>query len=220
MKKLLSLLILLITFVSVSAERPVAKRIFFFGDSTTGWMIDRLNAYGEKNGFEVSGLTWDGATMKKYANNSAALGKYIKNAKPDAIFISLGMNEMGSKNPAAQLASSLTKLKSTIGNIPVIWIGPCSWPGKASDYGHAFDKWLGAQLGSDHYYSCINLSIPRQSKTNPHPTRSGINTIIDKVMSWIASNKAAIALPGYSKPAKEYSRPKTGYTYRRMKQSL
>lgn len=218
MKKFITLFLLLILSSPIFASGTV-KKIFFFGDSTSGWMADRLNAYGEKNGFEVAGLTWDGANIKKYGTNSAALARYIKNANPDAIFISLGMNEMGTRNPDTQLLSSLNKIKSVIGNIPIIWIGPPCWPGKAANYGHTLDKWLSTQLGASHYYSSLNLSLPRQSSTNPHPTRAGVNTWIDGVVKWLESGKAAVALPGYAKPAKEYSRPKN-FTYRRMKAGL
>ena len=34
------------------------KNVLFIGDSMTGWMADRLNAYGEKNGFKVSSVVW------------------------------------------------------------------------------------------------------------------------------------------------------------------
>lgn len=214
------MIILTLGFISADAmaEAPVAKKIFIFGDSMTGWMAERLQAYGEKNGFEVGVLVWDGATIKKYGNNTAALSRYIKAAKPDAVFVCLGMNEMGAKNPSALLGTSLNKILSTIGDTPVIWIGPCSWPAHPQ-WGGAINRWLEERLGATHYFNSLGLKIPRQSSTNPHPTRKGINTWTDDVVKWIEKGDAAIRLPGYAKPAKDYARPKI-YTYRRMKAGL
>ena len=45
------------------------KNVLFIGDSQTGWMGERLTAYGVENGFEVATITWDGATPQKYANS-------------------------------------------------------------------------------------------------------------------------------------------------------
>lgn len=200
-----------------ATSKPMVKKILFFGDSTTGWLADRLQAYGEKNGFEVSALIWDGATMKKYAANADKLKKYITSIHPDAIFISLGMNEMGAKNPETQLGPSLAKIRSTIGNIPIIWVGPASWPGK--NYGPGYENWMKSKLGSDIYYSSLSLDLPRQSKTNPHPTRAGAAKWMDAVVNWLKSGKGAVTLPGYAAPAKNTLRPKT-YIYRKMKSPL
>lgn len=218
MRKLLTLIFAMLFSLSMFAERPVARKILFFGDSMTGWMAERLQAYGEKNGFEVAAVIWDGATIKKYGNSSAALARHIKGADPDAVFVSLGMNEMAAPDPAKQLGGSLSKLKSTIGDIPVIWIGPCSWPGKPA-WGPGLDRWLSSQLGAGHYFSSLSLKLPRQSKTNPHPTRAGIDSWIDDVVEWLATPGAAVALPGYAKPSKEFARPKS-YVYRKMKAAL
>lgn len=215
---LMSLTMLLIAFVAARAEKPVAKRIFVFGDSMTGWMADRLNAYGEKNGFEVSTLIWDGATMQKYAKNAAKLKRYIDNSHADAVVICLGMNEMGARNPSVQLGPSLAKIKGVIGNLPYIWVGPPTWPSKPQ-YGPAYDNWMQTTLGSDHYYSSLSLTLPRQSKTNPHPTREGINKWTDDVIRWIESGNGAFILPGYAAPSKSYIRPKN-FTYKKMKSPL
>ena len=122
------LLFLSLLSLQTFAEKPVVKKIMFFGDSTTGWLAERLQAYGEKNGFEVATVVWDGATMRKYANNAAKLKQYITASHPDVVFVSLGMNEMGTAKPETQLAGHMQKIKNTIGNIPIIWLGPVSWP--------------------------------------------------------------------------------------------
>lgn len=214
--RLILLLIGLMFFGGAWAQKPVVKKIFIFGDSMTGWMADRLEAYGQKNGFQVEALTWDGATIKKYANNSAALSRYIKKANPDAVFVCLGMNEMGTRDPERTVGASYTKLMKAIGDIPVIWIGPCTWPSKPANYGSGLNKWLQKKLGASHYYDSMKLKLARQSSTNPHPTRAGINTWITDVVKWIEAGNAAIQLSGYSAPTKDYVRPKA-FTYRRMK---
>ncbi len=211
-------LMLIAVAVCAMAEKPVAKRLFVFGDSMTGWMGERLQAYGDKNGFEVSTLVWDGATIKKYGGNASKLKTYIAKANPDAIVICLGMNEMGTSKPEAQLGSSFTKLMEAAGNIPVLWVGPCSWPGKPQ-WGPTLDGWLESKLGTTHFFPSLGLTLPRQSKTNPHPTRAGINKWTDAVVDWIEKGDAAFTLPGYSVPSKEYAKPKI-YVYKRMNASL
>lgn len=216
--KILGIFLVLFSTLPLCAEKTVVKKVLFFGDSTTGWLADRLQAYGDKNGFDVAAITWDGATMKKYANNSAKLKQYINKEHPNAIFISLGMNDMGASKPEVLFADALAKIRSAIGNIPIIWIGPASWPGFPKR-GPAYNSWMTSQLGAGHYFVSHNLELPRQSRTNPHPTRAGVNKWMDAVVSWIKSGKAAVSLPGYATPDKSYSRPKSN-TYKRMRESL
>ncbi len=216
--RVLGIFLVLLTSLTTYAEKPTAKKIMFFGDSTTGWLAERLQAYGEKNGFEVATVVWDGATMNKYAKNATKLKQYITAAKPDAVFVSLGMNDMGVTNPEARLNDSLQKIKGAIGNIPIIWVGPASWPAHPT-WGPSLDKWMPTKLGAGHYYSSLSLSLPRQSKTNPHPTRIGANKWIDSVVKWIKDGHAAINLPGYNMPDKATARPKS-YTYKRMREAL
>lgn len=218
LNRILMLLALLFTALSSFAEKPVAKKIMFFGDSTTGWLAERLEAYGEKNGFEVATLVWDGATMKKYAGNAEKLKQHIASAKPDAVFVSLGMNEMAANNPRSQLGGYLDKIKATIGDIPIVWVGPVSWPGHTT-WGPALDTWLSSDLGETHYFSSLGLILPRQSKTNPHPTRAGANKWTDALVEWIKEGHSAISLPGYAAPAKEFSRPQS-YVYKKMSAPL
>lgn len=218
LSRIITLFLILFSSLPLFAEKTIARKILFFGDSTTGWLADRLQAYGNKNGFEVASITWDGATMKKYATNSDKLKQYIAKEHPNAIFISLGMNDMGATRPEVSLADALAKIRSTIGNIPVIWIGPASWPSYPKR-GPSYNNWMSSQLGASHYFISHNLDLPRQSRTNPHPTRAGVNKWMDAVIAWIKSGKAAVSLPGYTPPDKPYTRPKSN-TYKRMKESL
>lgn len=196
--------------------RSVARKILFLGDSMTGWLSERLNAYGKENGFEVATVVWDGSTIRKWGS-SPRLTSVITRQDPDAIFISLGMNELFESNPESQLRSRLDAIVGAAGDIPVIWIGPPSWPGH--NKGETLNKWLADNLGEGHFYRSFDLTLPRQSKTNPHPTREGMIKWMDSVVEWIQKD-GAVRLPGIKKPAGEQmSRGKT-FIYKRMKESL
>lgn len=201
---------------SAADDRPVARKILFLGDSMTGWLSERLNAYGKENGFEVATVVWDGSTIKKWGS-SPRLTSMITRQDPDAIFISLGMNELFEANPESQLRSRLEAIIGAAGDIPVIWIGPPSWPGH--NKGETLNKWLADNLGEGHFYRSFDLTLPRQSKTNPHPTREGMIKWMDSAVEWIQKD-GAVRLPGIKKPAGEQmSRGKT-FIYKRMKESL
>lgn len=172
--------------VSSPETKKYAKKILFFGDSMTGWMGERLNAWGDANGFEVATVVWDGSTIKKWAANTEALAKIIREQNPDAVMISLGMNDLFAPNPEAMYAESADKIIAAIGDRPFLWVGPPSWPGHSE--GKKFTTWVAEKVGDSRFYDSLDIQLPRQSKTNPHPTRSGIEKWIDTLVEWIPSN--------------------------------
>ncbi|MDE5848987.1 MAG: SGNH/GDSL hydrolase family protein, partial [Muribaculaceae bacterium] len=199
----------------LDAEKPVVKKILFIGDSMTGWLAERLEAYGKQNGFEVATVIWDGSTIKKWGTNSK-LKSIVEGQKPDAVFVSLGMNDLFETNPEARCKSSLDAIKDVAGDAQIIWVGPPSWPGKKR--GDVMIQWLGEQLGEGHFFDSSYLELPRQSKTNPHPTREGMMKWMDQVVGWIES-EGAIALPGYDKPTGQQMARGKSYVYKRMKET-
>lgn len=221
---------LLVLFVSafffmnpVSANKPaeendeiVVKKILFIGDSMTGWLSERLNAYGEENGFEVSTVVWDGSTMTKWGN-STRLASIIKDQDPDAVFVSLGMNELFEAHPETRLASSLSSIKRAIGSRPFLWIGPPSWPGY--DKGKVLNEWLERELGSKSFFCSSDLALPRQSSKNPHPTRQGMIQWMDSVLEWMPEH-AEMKLPIVQKPSETQMSRGKFFMYKRMKESL
>lgn len=197
-------------------ERPVAKKVLVMGDSMTGWLAERLNAYGKENGFTVSAVIWDGSTIKKWAD-STKVSKIVTEQKPDVVLLCLGMNSLFEKNPEARLSTSLTKLLKKMGDVPVIWIGPPSWPGHKE--GDVLSNWLAKELGSSHYFRSLGLNLARQSKRNPHPTREGMIKWADALVEWVKDD-GCVALPGYAEPnGDKMSRPKV-FIYKRMKETL
>lgn len=224
-RRFLSFLLLLIPALLLAfnsyANNPTPKnehikKVLFIGDSMTGWMAERLNAYGKRNGFEVATVVWDGSTISKWAS-SPRLSTIIHQQAPDAIFVSLGMNELLEKNPAARLSSSMSKLKKAFGNTSVLWVGPPSWPGKPG--GDALNNYLAKEMGEGNFFRSSSLVLARQSSKNPHPSRAGIIKWIDELVKWIPEhselNFKSLEKPGDS----EMSRGKT-FIYKRMKETL
>lgn len=214
------ILTLMFSAQTVSAEElelipePV-KKVLFIGDSMTGWMAERLNAYGDENDFEVATIVWDGSTLSKWAS-TPNLSEIIEEQNPDAIIVSLGMNEMFESYPA-RFGEDLNKIVSSFGETPFLWIGPPSWPGHSE--GEIFNSWMAENLGEGNYFSSLNLDLPRQSKSNPHPTRQGIEEWIDQVVEWIPEN-SHINLPVINLPEDgKMTRGKT-FIYKRMNEKL
>lgn len=198
--------------VSDSSDECV-RTILFVGDSMTGWLAERLNAYGEANGFTVMAEIWDGSTIRKWGADNY-LAHAVARYNPDAVFVSLGLNELFETNPEKRLRKSMDSIKKAIGDVPVIWIGPLSWPGK--NMGNNLNSWLADEMGEGHYFDSFGLSLSRQGKNNPHPTREASIKWMDAVVGWLQTD-GAIKLPGYESPAGEKThRPKV-FNYRRMK---
>lgn len=226
MKKLylLTLLCILMFFpASAQKERDDAgngkdeiKKVLFIGDSMTGWLAERLNAYGKLNGFDVSTIVWDGSTISKWAN-SPKLQKNILLQEPDAIFISLGMNELFEQHPETRLKTSVDKIIKAADGIPMIWVGPPSWPGH--NKGDVLNDWLEEKLGEKHFFRSFDLTLPRQSAKNPHPNRTGMVKWMDAVVEWIGEENI-IPLRIVEKPeASQMSRGKV-FIYKRMNETL
>ena len=201
---------------AATAERPVAKKVLFIGDSMTGWLAERLGAYGKLNGFDVSTIVWDGSTIKKWGN-SPKLKSLIAQYDPDAIFVSLGMNNLFEARPDAVVKSDFNKLMEATGDVPVIWVGPPSWPGH--NKGEVLCNWLQNHLGQGHFFNSLNQQIPRQSKSNPHPTKQGMIKWMDSVVDWV-QREGAVDLQIEKKPAAAQMDRGKVFIYKRMKESL
>ncbi len=201
---------------SDAEEKHEVHKVLFIGDSMTGWLAERLNAYGQANGFEVVTVVWDGSTIRKWGATPKLAGMVSK-YEPDALFVSLGMNELFEPRPEQNLSASVDKILSAAGDVPVVWIGPPSWPGRGK--GEVLDSWLSEKVGERHYFSSFGLDLQRQSRTNPHPTRTGMVKWMDEVIKWLPQHTdlqfESLDSPGPS----SMSRGKV-YIYKRMKESL
>lgn len=111
----------------------------------------------------------------------------------------------------------MTKLKKAFGDVPALWIGPPSWPGKPG--GDALNEFIAEEMGEGHFFLSSELDLQRQSSRNPHPSRAGIIKWIDEVADWIPVHThlrfKSLDNPG----ASEMSRGAT-FVYKRMKETL
>lgn len=215
----LTLLFILCTGRMAAMERsdsvPEVRKVLFIGDSMTGWLAERLEAYGKQNGFEVAAYVWDGSTIDKWAD-TPRLKRIVEAETPDAIFLSLGLNELFEARPS-RFATGVKRITDSFGSVPYLWIGPPSWPG--SDKGEILNRWLEEQLPEGSFFRSFELEIPRQGKRNPHPTREGSNRWMDAVAAWLPAN-APFRFRSLDAPqGRQYLRGST-FVYRRMKEAL
>lgn len=222
MKKILLLLsLLMIGTMIMQAETPAGhpiRKVLLFGDSQTGWMGERLTAYGAENGFEVATITWDGSTPQKWAK-SGKLASIVAREKPDLVMVQLGMNALLERNPQAAMGPSVAAIQKAIGDIPYVWIGPLEWPGKGK--GETLVNWLAKTVNASsegHFFNSSNLKIPRQSSTNPHPTRDGAALLVDKIVEWLPST--GLNFTSLHKPVKTQMKRGSTFIYKKMNQSL
>ena len=224
--KLLFLLTFVSTFIGVASDRPEVseksgmsepkiKKVLFIGDSMTGWMADRLNAYGELNDFKVSTVIWDGSTVKKWGT-ADALPELIEKSGADAVFLSLGLNELLIPNPSS-LDSYVDNILEAVGNRHFLWVGPPSWPGRPG--GEALNNGLEKKLGTGRFFRCFDMTIPRQSAKNPHPSKAGSSLVVDELMKWVPTY-TNMNFGHLQTPADEKMVRSKDFVYKRMKENL
>lgn len=216
MKSIFTLIISLLLVLPAGAEKKIEK-VLYIGDSMTGWLAERLNAYGDANDFEVATVVWDGSTIAKWGS-TARLKKIIEEQKPDAIFISLGLNELFERNPETRLGKSVDRILEAVGDTPYLWVGPPSWPGKGT--GEGMNHWLSTRLPEGHYFNSSGMNLSRQSKTNPHPSREGIIKWTDKIVEWIPEHAKQLHFKTLDKPAASKMTRGKYFLYKKMKETL
>lgn len=220
-RKLLTATLLLLSMAigvcSAQGKPAMIKKVLYIGDSMTGWLAERLNAYGSTNGFEVATVVWDGSTIRKWGASKARLKSIIAREKPDAVFISLGLNELLEPNPEKRLGKAIDGILATIVSRPIVWVGPPSWPGKGK--GEKLVSMIAHRVGSNHFFNSSGLTLTRQSKTNPHPTREAVVGWTDKIVEWLKKNPE-VRFASLNKPEKRKMVRGKSFTYRKMRDRL
>lgn len=153
------------------------KSILLFGDSMTLNLAHRLSKYAKQNGHDLHSINWDSSNTKIWAETDT-LSHYLKEFKPDYIFISLGSNEVYFKNPEKRMPY-VKKILAMIGNIPYVWIGPPNWNEDTK-----INDMLEATCAPGTFFRSQGMSFKRK-KDNIHPTRASSALWMDSIMRWL-----------------------------------
>lgn len=171
-----------------AAKKPVAvdnspKTILFFGDSMLDGLYPRLAAYATENGHTLYAVIWYSSQTEVWGK-SDKLQKYIRDLKPDYIFISLGANELFVKDIAEKREKYVRKIISDIGDIPYVWIGPPNWK---PDTG--INNLIARLAGPEHFFLTDGMQFKRM-KDGSHPTHDEAIRWMDSVVRWMPAHSA------------------------------
>lgn len=197
-------------------NNPYIKKILLIGDSMTGWLGMRLQAYGEVNGFEVATVYQDGSTVQKWATTDR-LRQTLEEYDPDLVFVSLGGNNLFESNPQRNLNDHVNKILNTIGDRPYIWIGPTSWQTRQG--GEILVEWLKEKHGEGNFFDSFDLKIERLSRSNVHPTKKGSIYWMEQFLDWIW-NETDLNFKSLDSPGPDAVSKGPIFIYKRMKETL
>ena len=153
------------------------KSILLFGDSMTLNLARRLSKYAKQNGHVLHSVNWDSSNTKIWAETDT-LSHYLKEFKPNFIFISLGSNEVYFKNPEKRMPY-VKKILAEIGDIPYVWIGPPNWNEDTK-----INDMLEATCAPGTFFRSQGMNFKRK-KDNIHPTMSSSALWMDSIMRWM-----------------------------------
>ncbi len=161
------------------------KTILFIGDSMLEGLGPRLAAYAKENGHKLYYVIWYSSTSEVWGRTTK-LKEYIKQFKPDYVFICLGSNELFVRNIQEQRQKYVDNIISQIGNLPYVWIGPPNWK---DDTG--INEMIKNTAEDGCYY---NSYTPDQhydrSRDGAHPTRASAAAWMDRVAKWVMTKSA------------------------------
>lgn len=153
------------------------QRILLFGDSMTQPLALRLADWANKNGHELTCVTWCSSSTHLWAEGDT-IGHYMRKVRPTHVFICLGSNELYTNNETGTVKNIKTILEK-VGNVPTVWIGPPNW---CEDKG--YNKWLLNVMGPKRYYPSYKLTFQRL-KDGRHPNQESSSMWMDKVIEWM-----------------------------------
>lgn len=162
----------------IAETDTTVRNVLIFGDSMTILVANRLAAYGEKNGYKVTSVTWDASSTVSWSACDT-LDNYISRTHPDFIFVTLGSNELFLKNFDSR-RPYVERLVAKMDGIPFVWIGPPNWK---EDVG--FNAMMLTTLPRGTYFDSNGLDLPRGAD-HIHPTPQGGIIWTDSIMSWMA----------------------------------
>ena len=157
------------------------KVILFIGDSMLEGLGPRFAAYAKENGHKLYYVIWYSSTSEVWGRTTK-LKEFIKQFKPDYVFICLGSNELFVRNIQEQRQKYVDNIISQIGDLPYVWIGPPNWK---DDTG--INELILSHVGPSRYFESKRLSFDR-CKDGAHPTKKSAFRWMDEIAAYLASD--------------------------------
>lgn len=161
-----------------AAPDTAPKTILIIGDSMLEGLAPRLGAYAAHNGHKLYSIIWYSSSSKVWGSCDK-LAEFIKQFKPDYIFISLGSNELFVKDIASKRDQYVKNIIRQVGDIPYVWIGPPNWK---PDTG--INDLIAANAKPGCFFLTNGMKFDR-NKDGAHPTRASSIVWMDSVASWV-----------------------------------
>ena len=154
------------------------QTILLCGDSMVGQICYRMSQYAYENGHELICVSWVSSSSRTWAKCDT-LEHYVNKYHPTHIFISLGSNEMYSRDMDAMESKVRAVLSKVDKSIPVIWIGPPNW---CQDGG--INKVLRKVLGKRAFFPSFELKYTYTADGH-HPDNESSRRWVDAIAKWM-----------------------------------
>ncbi len=159
------------------------QRVLLFGDSMSEDLALRLADYANKNGHQLTCVTWVSSSTRNWSETDT-LDHYIQTVMPTHVFVCLGSNELYTADMKA-CEKRIRTILDKIGDIPTTWIGPPNW---CEDKG--YNKLLLQVMGPKRYFPSYKLTFERLADGR-HPTRASSTMWMDAIIKWMNSGQAS-----------------------------
>lgn len=155
---------------------PAPHRILMLGDSMIEPLQQRAAAYAREAGYKFISVIWYGSRTLDWGKGSR-LAQTLQTYAPTYVIVVLGSNELMARD-VEQRALHVQSMLRTLGDLPVVWVGPPSW---REDRG--YNAMLGRELG-EHFFRSDALEFDRKSD-GIHPTDASGAWWMDRVAEWL-----------------------------------
>lgn len=158
-------------------------KLLFIGDSMLDGLSPRLAAYAKENGHKLYSVRWYSSHIEAWAK-SGKLAQYMREFRPDFVFICLGSNELFIKDVKEKRQKYLDQLIAELGDTPYLWIGPPNWK---PDTG--INDMLASSLRHGSFFLSNGMHFERR-KDGAHPTAASASMWMDSVARWMPAHAA------------------------------
>ena len=155
---------------------PAPHRILMLGDSMIEPLQQRAAAYAREAGYKFISVIWYGSRTLDWGKGSR-LAQTLQTYAPTYVIVVLGSNELMARD-VEQRALHVQSMLRTLGDLPVVWVGPPSW---REDRG--YNAMLARELG-EHFFRSDALEFDRKSD-GIHPTDASGAWWMDRVAEWL-----------------------------------